>query len=450
MVTQLIIISSDPKDITRVNALASDFKYSSLSFDSVDSFSDGLESFQEARCVILSVSQVQKQEEVAGMVQVVRQLLPETFIITVIGRKMSSENAAFVKKSGCNIVVLEDEFLNTSQVDYICSQVIRSTYIPVKSAEFLAQTQVNFSLYYMMPLNKKIVPLVPSGTVLDESRIKKMQAAGELLVKREEIELFKKYVEANPVLGPAGLQSRCRAHYLHFCKGHADLVFLLSDQSESTSFQQGEKLFKYCQVLAEGLLASLSSVGDPWEIVDTTSLGDFGTLERAPSVAAYAGVLSLLGSVGDPNQVMIGALLADLGIIKLPPETLRKIRSLKSAEILTMLKGEELKSYIQHPEVGLNMCLGRKLQLDVKLRSIIMCTHERVDGKGFPGKTLPEKIPHEAMALQFAQMIEQESTVRLGQEKVQANKARKLVFERNMMEKGIFDLTFLEKIKDQI
>lgn len=448
MSTQLAFISQNKTEHSRAQKIANDYSYTYSAFKSVDEFADQSESLLEVTCIIVSATETSKQEDVAGMVQVLKQLQPNSFIITVIGKKMSSENAAFVKKSGCQMVLLEEDFLTTSKCDYVCSQVIKSSYIPVKATEFSNNTKVDFTLFYIMPLNQKIVPLVPKDTILEESRLKKMQLAGELLVKREEIENFKKYVETNQIMGPAGLQSRCRAHYLHFCKGHADLVFLLNDQSEASSFQQGDKLFKYCGVLAEGLLTSLSSVGDPWEIVDTTNLGVFGTLERAPSVAAYAGVISLTSGIGEPNQVMIAALLADLGILDLPPELNQKIKNELTENLVKKLVGDDLTSYQKHPEISINLCLARKLQMDPKLRAFILCSHERVDGKGFPGKTLPERIPQEAMILQFAQMIEQRSSVTLGKQKINALEARKQVYNENLLNKGAFDIAFLEKIKE--
>lgn len=446
MTIDVALISNNSSHIRRLNEIASEFNFKSNIYSNIDQFADGCEK-DEISCIILSANEVSKQEEIAGQVQVIKQLQPNAFIITIIGKKMSSENAVFVKKSGSRMILQEQDLLESSKLEYVCTQMIRASLVPVKAAEFSVNTEIQFTLYYVMPLNKKIVPFVPKGTKIDEPRYQKMLKAGELLLKREEIDAFKKYLDANPINSAEGLLSRCRASYLNFCKSHVDLIFLLIDQSEKSSFQLGDSLFKYCESLAQGLLTSLSAVEDPWQVINNSSLGEFGPIERAPSVAAYSGVLSLMSSIGEPAKVMIAALIADIGMLDLSPQTNKKMRENFAKKATEFLTPDELTEYQKHPEMSLNICLARKLQIGNDLRNMIMCSHERADGKGFPQKTLPDNISHEAMLIQFSEMIDQKSSVRLGQEKITAAEARTKVYEENLLNKGTFDLSFLQKLK---
>jgi response regulator RpfG family c-di-GMP phosphodiesterase len=221
----------------------------------------------------------------------------------------------------------------------------------------------------------------------------------------------------------------------------------LIDQSENASFKEGKWLYERCEVLARDLLTTLSAVGEAWDVVNNASLGEFGSVERSPTIAAYAGLMSLLATMGEPVDVMIAALLADVGMLELNPAIARKVRQGHGPDSLS---GEEMQEYQKHPRLSLNRCAGKKLPLKENVKEMILCTHERVDGKGFPEGRESAKIPQEAMLIQFSEMIDRGAMVTMGQARTPVQEVRKNLVETEQKSAHIFSYTFLQKIKPVI
>jgi hypothetical protein len=345
------------------------------------------------------------------------------------------------------MVLLENEFYETSRLEFVASQIIRASYVPVKLSEFPKDSVLDFTLFHLLPLNQKLLPVLPKGVPLNEARIKKLESVGEVFVRRDEVDRYRHYVENHPDLTAQGLKSRCRAQYLSFCNSHTQLIFLLVDQSESGSFKEGKWLYDRCEILARDLLTTLSSVGEAWDVVNNSSLGEFGSVERSPTVAAYAGLMSLLSSIGEPVDVMVAALLSDVGMLELHPKITGKMRQTQS---LQGLREEELQEYQKHPVMSLNQCLSRKLQLKENIKDIILSTHERADGTGFPNKRPMAKIPPEAMLIQFSELIDRGGIVKMGQARTSIQQVRSQLMEQELRDGKIFSLPLLHKLKTVI
>ncbi|MCE3009136.1 MAG: hypothetical protein LW875_00810 [Proteobacteria bacterium] len=440
-------VTEDPSERKRFTEICSEFHYHLALKATVDELLDDNSHFESVPFVVVSAVRVAKKEDIVGYVQVAKQSCPDAFLVVIVNKRIPQEITEFVKKSGTNLVMLENELLETSKLEFIASQIIRASYVPVKASEFKKDSQLPFHVYGLMPLNQKFVPVVPKGSPFTDSRRAKVEALGDLYVKREDIDQYRAYVMANTDASAAGLKSRCRAQYLNFCSSHTDLVFLLSDQSEIGSFQQGKALFEKCQGLAKDLLVSLSSVGEAWEVVNTSSIGEFGSVERSPSLAAYSGLLSLMSNVGDSTDVMTAALICDIGLIDLSPKLSAHLRQVGSAD---QMNEEQQAEYHQHPAVSLNRCLSRKLPLADKLKNIVMCTHERSDGKGYPHKVPGEKVPLESFLIQFSEKVDQTAMPKMGQARVSPLEARKKALEEGQKEMNQFPFLFLEKIKSAL
>ncbi len=437
-------VTDDPAERKRLTEICIEFQYHLALKASVEELLDEGNHFETVPFVVVSAVRAAKKEDIVGYVQVAKQSCPEAFLVVIVNKRIPQEITEFVKKSGANLVMLENELLETSKLEFISSQIIRASYVPVKASEFKKDSQLPFHIYGLMPLNQKFIPVVPKGSPFTDTRRSKVESLGDLYVKREDIDQYRAYVVANTDASAAGLKSRCRAQYLNFCASHTDLVFLLSDQSEIGSFQQGKDLFEKCQGLAKDLLVSLSSVGEAWEVVNTSSIGEFGSVERSPSLAAYSGLLSLMSSVGDSTDVMTSALICDIGLIDLSPKLSAYLRKAGTAD---HMDEEQLKEYCQHPTVSLNRCLSRKLPLTEKLKNIVLCTHERSDGKGYPNKVHGEKVPLESYLIQFSEKVDQIAMPKMGQARVNPLEARKKALEEGQKEMNQFPFLFLEKIK---
>lgn len=442
-----LCVGSEAQALSRCQDLATEFSYSFLSVPTAENVLDLEGKYDLVQFVLVNAVSLAKQEDMTGVVQTVRHVFKEGFICVIVDRKIPPETAAFIKKSGANMVLLENEFFETSRLEFVASQIIRASYVPVKLSEFPKDSILDFTLYHLLPLNQKLLPVLPKGVALNEGRMKKLESVGEVFVRRDEVDRYRHYVESHPDLSGQGLKSRCRAQYLSFCNSHAQLIFLLVDQSESASFKEGKWLYDRCEILARDLLTTLSSVGEAWDVVNNSSLGEFGSVERSPTVAAYAGLLSLLSSIGEPVDVMVAALLSDVGMLELHPKITKKLRQTQSPQ---SLREEELQDYQKHPIVSLNHCLSRKLQLKDTIKEAILCTHERSDGTGFPDRRVMAKIPQDAMLIQFSEMIDRGGMVKMGQVRTSIQQVRQQLMDQEMNEGKIFSLPFLHKLKGVI
>jgi response regulator RpfG family c-di-GMP phosphodiesterase len=227
-------------------------------------------------------------------------------------------------------------------------------------------------------------------------------------------------------------------------KSYVDLILLVSDQSEYASFKEGAQLYEKCEQLSGQLMTTLGSVGNAWDVINNSAIGEFGSLERSPAIAAYAGLLSLHSQMGDPTKVMTAALIADISILDLSPRMTQKIRR---GEAIESLHAEDQQAFQNHPISSLNKALSRKLQIPDEVKNIILCSHERSDQKGFPNRPRPEKIPQESMLIHISEMIDRASLIRMGEARPQITDIKKQIFEEQSKDGRFFSLLFLEKIR---
>lgn len=442
-----LCLSADPQVQQRCQEIAVEFEYSYLATANDSELLELQDKYDQVQFILVDVMSAKEENEMAGLVQIGRQMFKDSFICVIAEKRLPAKAATFIKKSGANMVLFANELFETSCLEFVASQTIRASYVPVKLSEFPQDSVLDFTLYHLMPLNQKLLPILPKGSGLSEGRLKKLEGISEVYVKREEVDRYRNYVESHPDVTATGLKSRCRAQYLSFCNSHTQLVFLLLDQSESASFKEGKWLYDRCEILAKDFLATLSAVGEAWEIVNNASLGEFGSVERSPTISAYAGLISLLATIGEPVQVMISGLLADVGMLDLSPKITKKLRH---AQNLEALSPEELDEYKKHPLFSVNRCLARKLQLSDSIREMILCSHERVDMKGFPKGRPSDEIPMEAMLIQFSEKIDSEAMVKLGQARTSVQEVRKRTVETEQKDPKIFSFTFLQKLKPVI
>lgn len=441
---QVAVISDDQKFLVRVRKLADFFNLQILEFVNLDHFMEKEATVKNCSVAILSAVKASNQSDTAGMVQAVKYVLPTSWISVIVEKKVTTEAAQFIKKSGGSVVLLEDDFLTKSKFEFVLAEAIRSDWVPVKSADLIIDVPMPFTLHHLLPLNHKMIPVVPNGQSLDKSKLSKFNGVGEFYIRREEYNSYVKYVAGYNDHSAAGLKRRCRSVYQNFVVTYKSLVMLLTDQSEGASFQEGKELLFRLNSLAKELITSLSAAGEAWDVINNSSLEDVTPIDRLPAIAAYAGMMSLMADIGNPEEVMVCALLADIGLLDVPPQALKKIRD-KEFRLLTP---EEVASYEAHPIASINMALSRKLPIPEEMKKIILATHERCDEKGFPHRPVPEKIPQESFLIQFCEILDASSLVEFGKPRIKPEESRRLTLEREMREIGKrFPAQFLQKIK---
>jgi response regulator RpfG family c-di-GMP phosphodiesterase len=295
----------------------------------------------------------------------------------------------------------------------------------------------------MMPLNKKYLKILKSGNQIAQDKVDKLSQLGEVYIRKEEAKDFEKYVSANRDMSPKGLASRCRAQLLNLSAAYIELILLVLDQSEFTSYALGRELYERCSQLAGELLTSLGSIEEPWEVINNTSIGDFGSVERGPAIAAYAGLICMNSGLGDPLEVMVAALLMDVGLLDIDPRISRKIRISDPQH----LSPSDLEDYQQHPIASLHRILGRKLPVTESIKNAILASHESSDGRGFPHKWHEEKIPRESMIIQLAELVDKKCLIKMGQARPDINKVRASIIEAELGQRSKFSLDFILKVR---
>ncbi|MFN9067076.1 MAG: HD domain-containing phosphohydrolase, partial [Bdellovibrionales bacterium] len=334
---------------------------------------------------------------------------------------------------------------------FIASQKIKSSYFPIKADEIREQTQLNFTVLHVMPLNRKFIPIFNSGDEVTGEKAKKLKSINEVYIRREDIEAYRDYLQKFDDKSAAALGRRCRAQFLTLYSSFVDLVFMISDQSEAGSFKLGSELYQKCSSLASELLTTLSATGNAWAIINNSAIGESSSLQRAPAWAAYAGLLSLQSGIGQPVDVMTACLLCDLGMLELNPKVGALTRELSLNEkAYEKWHPEDQNEYFSHPIKGLNLALSRKLPIPDLVKSIILSSHERVDQKGFPHKILPEKIPLESMILQISEILDKKSQIQMGRENKPIALVKQEIFEEHMKDSGQLSRLFLEKIRGSL
>jgi len=439
----MLIMSADKDFIARASVVCEELAFVFRIVDKIDILLENESEFSQTTFVLYDGTKL-SQDMIVGDVQVLKQMCPAASIMAVANGKMNPSQISFLKKSGANLVVLENEYFHTSKFEYIATQTILTSYVPVKPTDIVKGKTAPCLIYHMLPLNRKYLPVLVEGQEISESKVSKIAEVGEVYIKKSDVDKFAAYAATIEDKSAAGLTRRCRMEYLKLVNSFNDLVFLLTDQAEYASFDTGKKIYERCRELASNLLVGLSSIGDPWDVINNASTGGFGSVDRAPAIAAYAGLLSLQSSIGESVDVMICAMIADIGLLDMNPKASKKMRQ----DNFAGLNAEEIADYEKHPIISLNQALSRKLQISDLMKSIILATHERNDGKGFPHKLKIQKIPEEAMLIQICELVDRDTIVKMGKERKNVKNVRNEVYKSQEKETTIFPLTFLLKIKE--
>jgi response regulator RpfG family c-di-GMP phosphodiesterase len=437
----IAVISKNEEFIKRGKVLGENFQSQVFDFADVDQFAKDETNAKTCQFTILDA--VAPENPIAGLVQVARFVSQEANIIVVVDKKVQAEESNFIRKSGANGVLLENEFINQSKIEFIFALKTHGALIPIKAAELAPETVVDMTLHHLMPLNKKIIPFLPKGQILDKARHQKLFSVGEFYIKREEVNEFQSYIEKNRDKSNKGLQSRCRAMFLNMGVTFKNLVQLITDQSQAASYKEGKDLYDRTQELCQTLLNSLSAVGEAWDVINNSSFDDLSAVDRAPAIASYAGLMSLSSGIGKPEEVMISALIADIGLLDLSPAG---IRCMQKNQIKEMTPTDR-EIYENHPIVSINKALARKLPVPDRVKKIIMGTHEHADGSGFPQKWPAEKILPESFLIHYAMKLDQSAMLEFGKERLNPQAQRQALYQQELAQAGkTFSQDFLQKI----
>lgn len=441
--THLVGISSNKNLVDRVKNIASDFDFNFKFYENLNAFVDVSDSVPDVMVFILNYSEQDSPSDVASNIQYLKYSGPDAFIILILNKKITTDEISFIKKSGANILINNEDVYESSFLEYVLSQIIRGSLIPIKGHELKENTKVDFKILTIMPLNKKIVPAVLAGEEIKPAKIEKLKDIKELYIGRDDIQKVDKYISENKDLSKEGISSRCRINYISLCKSHADLIFSLFDRSDQVTFSSGKQLLSVCANMASEMLINLSTLTDPWSIINNSTMGESGSVERSPAIASMAGLMSINVNGISTDQTILAGLLCNIGMITLPPAILKKIRDNQ----FDKLTPDELTKYKNHPQLSIDKCLEKKLPLDNKIKTIIMATHEKFDGTGFPGQVLDNLIPKESQILQYCEFIDEKLLIKMGVDNIASSTIQAVKLEEELLSKKILDVSLTFELK---
>nr|BFD64852.1 hypothetical protein BdHM001_35330 [Bdellovibrio sp. HM001] len=419
----LVSVSKNEAFLKRVEFIKNEFSFESKTFADVDEFYDAEETLKRAKCILLDCI-YRTPFEIAGLVQTCRHVADKSYIIVVTGSRLLEDEAKNIHKSGTSLIVTEEDFFNSSKVEFVTSQIVRTTFVPLKVKDLVAGTAIDFTVHHLLPQNKKFLKIAKPGTVVSQEFINKFSTINELYVHRNEAEGLIEYTKTVSGSEEDSVLRACRAQFLKLKHGFTELVLLVSDQTSAANFDAGKALFEKINSYVIDLSNTLIKLDDPWTIINNSNIDDYGSLERGPAIAAYASVIASKLKHPNVRDVMLGALLSDIGILWLSPRTSSKIRK----HALEKLHAEEIMEFHKHPIYSLNQCLSRKMPLSEEVKNAILQSHERADRQGFPHRPMPEKLSRSALIIRLSQELDEKMQITIGEGRKTAQEVKKEFF----------------------
>lgn len=435
-----ICVLGDTGKAQAVAAAAKEFGYTSHEFQNLDEvFESSLEP-----TLVFFVEEPGGPYGIDEVVQAGRQQFPNAFPILVVEKELTKEKLAFLERQGVRVTMLRHE-IETGKVGFLISQILKANFIPLKSVDLVPEIVIPFTIYHLLPQRKKFLKLIRTGDTIAADRMSRLLENPEFYIDRSEIMGYKQYIEATSDQSAKGLAKRCRANFVALQSEFANLALQVTDESSRMSFHEGQELLSRCQKLCEDLLMNLAEFPRAWEIVNSSSIGQFGSLERAPAVAAFSGMMALRADMKRVDEIMIASLIVDMGILTAPTTVAKALRDGK----METLSAEDQASYHRVPTKSVELALGRKLSIPEKLRNIIVAVYENADGSGFPAKHNDFKIPIESQLIRFAKEFDTRIQVRLGQARREPLQVMKEILEAPDL-RGVFSEAFLAIVREKI
>lgn len=435
-----ICLMGDRGKASSICSVAKEFGYSVQDFGNLD---DVFESSIEPSIVFM-IEEPGGEFGIDEIVQAGRQQFPNAHPIIVVEKELTKEKAAFLERQGVKLALLRHE-VETSKVGFLISQILKASFIPLKSVDLVSDVSLPFTIFHLLPQRRKFLKLVRIGDSISSDRLPRLLENPEFYIDRSEIMGYKKYVEETSDKSAKGIAKRCRANFVALQAEFLGLALQVTDESSRMTFHEGQELLTRCQKLCSDLLNNLAEFPRAWEIVNSSSIGEFGSLERAPAIAAFSGMMALRGDFKRVDEIMMASMIVDMGILGTPNSVATALREAK----LDSLSKDEVSSFHRVPARSIELALGRKLSMPEKLRNIVVAVYENADGSGFPNKYNDSKIPIESQLIRFAKEFDSRIQVRLGQPRREPLQVMQEILVDEKL-KGVFSEAFLIVVREKI
>lgn len=440
------LLTKDERLKERIKTICKEFSYSIEVWPTLDNFMDA---DTECRLVLFQLSDKPDKQELAKeaveTAQVVSQASGGGYLIGIMSKVLARDDMIFLRKSGLDIVMNPVDVYETSKIEFIMTQVLRAQFVPIKEVDLIAGKPVDFDLYHLMPMNQKFLKIVKKGGEITEKKLEKMREVGEFYIHRSALGDYTTYLSRYPSNSKSGELRDCRGQFMEFYKKFIDLVGILTDPSQFISYEAGKKLLDECNNMVKALASSLAKVGvgDVWDVINNSVVGDFGSLERSTAIAAYVAYFGIKMNYMDIENIIFAALICDLGLICLPPSITSKLRSNLESE----LTRDEKERYHRYPYKSLEIILGQKLPVGPEIKDIVMKCHEHSDGSGFPAGLSSTGLSKASQLLGFCWIFDQKTILRMGQQRIDRDKVLKEVISEELTNLSRFTPLFLIELK---
>jgi hypothetical protein len=424
---------------------AKEFGYSAHEFLNVE---DVFESSIEPSLMFVIESMGPGEVSVDELVQAGRQQFPHAFLILIVEKELTKEKSAFLQRQGVKLAFLRHE-VDTGKVEFAINQLLKASFVPLKSIDLLPDHPLPFTIYHLLPQRKKFLKLIRTGDSIAVDRLPRLLENPEFYLDRGDLYEYKKFVEETSDKSSKGLAKRCRANFVTLQSEFTNLAFEVTDESSRVSFLEGQELLARCQKLCDDLLVNLAEFPRAWEVVNGSSIGEFGSLERAPAIAAFSGMLALRADLKRVEEIMMASLLVDMSVLTFSSKIADALRAGKNIFNSGSFSNDELEKYRRLSQRSVDLALNRKLSIPEKLRNIIVGVYEQADGKGFPNGINDQKIMIESQMIRFAKEFDSRIQVKLGRARKDPIDAMKEILDDPVLT-GVFSADFKKLVKEKI
>lgn len=389
----------------------------------------------------------QSEDELLGTlskrINDLQKLLPKAAIIAVVNN--ASMPAALEWVPHPQVLILSPrEFSQTRKLEYLLLAKTRAQYFDISLSDLFSMTTIPFNASLRLTLNQKYLAVIFRNAVLLDQKVSRLEKTPSLYVGINETQAFRDYVLNFNDTSGRGLKKRVRSLFL-------DLVSKVLSMNEYLLFdiralEEAQLKQKYADLvgIAERLIDAMHFEGDLWDVLREGLDNELIQIWRDPLIATYAALLCVKSQQGNPLHALLGGLWADLGLWDLSAELHKKY-------IVSGPDGlADERAYQEHVMSSLNRCLFKRLPLPEEVKTLIVCTHERADGKGFPNQTPADKIPFEAWTVQLAEQIDFGVRTMLAETGVSFRFVREKIWEKEQEQKNRFPAEFLAKISESL
>lgn len=398
-----------------------------------------------AQIVLLNQEAEESLKDFSDRVDQVLKIFPRSRVIAVMSTRASNENLEGTQNKRV-IPLSQTEFFSSLKFEYLCLYMARAEYVPIEVGELFPMTTMTFPAYVRMSLNQRYLTVTYPKMVLSDDRYHRLGQASGLYIRGKDARKYQRYVNDYFDTSGKALKKRARALFISIC--YASLLlneYVLFDFKTMTAAELLD-LHQNIEEMGKELLSLMATSEDLWDVLRESLQGEFYLYWRSPWIAVYAMLISLKSQQGDPLVCLMAGLCADLGLYDLEESV---VREYLFSEKRAVSEGAQ-SSFAKHPMLSLNRCLIKGFPISEAVKSVVVCTHERADEKGFPNQVPAEKLPVEAQILMFSEKIDQGVLTTMKNTGVGFRFLKEKIWESEKTKGGAFSEAFLNSMSEAL